>query len=697
MPYSSFFVTGVDTDGVDLPQTGDSVTVLSGGAITVAAPGAHGIRGENVATRAMVLGDVAAAADGIRLSGIESSVAVGQSGTVTGGRYGVWLGSSTAFYIGLRNEGTIIGYEGGVRLEGGDLDVVNTGTILVSTRERGIPSKALTLASTANSGSYLMNTGTIAAERHNTNSIAVEGGLGADIIYNRGLIVGAIDLGAGNDRYFGQEGFWEGITIALGAGQNIAYGGAGAESFSLIHDELDDVVDGGAGIDALGIADGFEDVTVDLRITTRQDTGVGWLTVQNIEYLGTSAGNDQVTGNGENNRLTTDVGNDTLDGGLGNDTLFAGNGNDTAVFSGSGGATVDLRQQDRPQDTGYGFDTLAGIETLVGGSGDDRFIGDGVANLLSGSGGNDILEGGAGDDTLDGGAGVNTAVFAGARAAYQVTPDGAGGATVVGPDGTDVVRSVRFLQFADGVMALTNAAPTNLGLSTHSTVENAPVGSVVATLLAQDADGDRITYSLGAGSPFAIVGNSLVVAQPLDFEAARQHSVVVQAQDDYGGVTSQTFTIAVNNAVETTPFVLRGGAGADGLQGEAGHDTLYGGAGRDLLGGGAGQDVFVFDTRPGSTNVDSISDFSVPQDSIWLDNAAFGALGGKGSLARPQKLASDAFVSAARAQDREDRIVYDRKSGKLYYDQDGTGSKAQVHIATLSKGLKMTAGDFFVI
>ena len=127
-------------------------------------------------------------------------------------------------------------------------------------------------------------------------------------------------------------------------------------------------------------------------------------------------------------------------------------------------------------------------------------------------------------------------------------------------------------------------------------VENAPRGSVVATLSALDADGDAVTYSLAGGSPFAIVGNSLVVDGTLDFEAARQHSVVIQARDSYGGVTSQTFTIAVGNAVEGTPFVLRGGGGADVFQGEAGGDTIYGGAGNDTLYGGAGKDVFVFNT-----------------------------------------------------------------------------------------------------
>ena len=49
----------------------------------------------------------------------------------------------------------------------------------------------------------------------------------------------------------------------------------------------------------------------------------------------------------------------------------------------------------------------------------------------------------------------------------------------------------------------------------------------------------------------------------------------------------------------------------------------------------------------------------------------------------PKKFKADMFVNGKKAQDPEDRIVYDRKTGSLYYDQDGTGSQAQVKIATL--------------
>jgi serralysin len=55
------------------------------------------------------------------------------------------------------------------------------------------------------------------------------------------------------------------------------------------------------------------------------------------------------------------------------------------------------------------------------------------------------------------------------------------------------------------------------------------------------------------------------------------------------------------------------------------------------------------------------------------------------------------FVKDSKAQDREDRIVYDRTSGALSYDADGTGAAAQVRIATLGKNLKLAHQDFFVV
>jgi Ca2+-binding RTX toxin-like protein len=55
-----------------------------------------------------------------------------------------------------------------------------------------------------------------------------------------------------------------------------------------------------------------------------------------------------------------------------------------------------------------GFTSIAGIENVVGGSGNDTLVGDSLVNNLNGGAGNDILDGGLGNDTLVGGLGDDT-------------------------------------------------------------------------------------------------------------------------------------------------------------------------------------------------------------------------------------------------------------------------------------------------
>ncbi len=94
--------------------------------------------------------------------------------------------------------------------------------------------------------------------------------------------------------------------------------------------------------------------------------------------------------------------------------------------------------------------------------------------------------------------------------------------------------------------------------------------------------------------------------------------------------------------------------------------------------------------------MDRVYDFSSKHDSFHMENKIFTKLG-SGTASKPKKFKSDMFVNGKTAQDAEDRILYDRKTGSLYYDQDGTGSKAQVKIATISTKVKLTYQDFFVI
>ena len=87
--------------------------------------------------------------------------------------------------------------------------------------------------------------------------------------------------------------------------------------------------------------------------------------------------------------------------------------------------------------------------------------------------------------------------------------------------------------------------------------------------------------------------------------------------------------------------VLVGGVGKDVFNGGLGNDKLSGGLGNDMLTGGKGKDVFVFDTKLGTSstdrkvNFDTIKDFSVKDDSLYLDNAIFKKLG-SGTATKPE-------------------------------------------------------------
>ncbi len=142
---------------------------------------------------------------------------------------------------------------------------------------------------------------------------------------------------------------------------------------------------------------------------------------------------------------------------------------------------------------------------------------------------------------------------------------------------------------------------------------------------------------------------------------------------------------------------LYGRAGNDGLSGGLGDDTLNGGAGRDTLRSGNGQDVFVFDTKPNtSTNRDKITDYNVTFDTIWLDNAVFTKLG-RGTEASPVRINKAYFKVGDKAADKNDYVLYNSKTGVLSYDADGSGRGKAVEIAQLSKNLKMTFNEFYIV
>ncbi len=264
-------------------------------------------------------------------------------------------------------------------------------------------------------------------------------------------------------------------------------------------------------------------------------------------------------------------------------------------------------------------------------------------------------------------------------------------------------------------------APTGISVTGISVAENATAGTGVSVLEAIDANvGDAFAYKLldDAGGRFAISGGALVVADgsKLDFEQATSHSVTIRATDQTGRFVDQKITIAVTDvAAETIAGSdkddvsvgganndtiggglgndqLAGGLGSDKLSGGLGNDKLSGGLGKDVSAGGGGRDIFVFDTRLNKkTNLDKIVDFNHRDDTIHLAKSVFSKISKKGVLAKA------AFWTGDKAHDASDRIVYNKKTGALFYDQDGNGSKAAIQFATLPKKLSLAANDFFVM
>jgi Ca2+-binding RTX toxin-like protein len=136
---------------------------------------------------------------------------------------------------------------------------------------------------------------------------------------------------------------------------------------------------------------------------------------------------------------------------------------------------------------------------------------------------------------------------------------------------------------------------------------------------------------------------------------------------------------------------LNGGSGIDTLFGGNDADTINGGPGSDKLSGGAGNDRFVFNTLPGATNRDVVTDFVHGQDKFLLDNAVFTLLGANGAL-KPAY-----FWAGAHAHDANDHVIYNKATGALYYDSDGSGSHAAIQFAQLTNKPVLTAHDFAVI
>lgn len=131
------------------------------------------------------------------------------------------------------------------------------------------------------------------------------------------------------------------------------------------------------------------------------------------------------------------------------------------------------------------------------------------------------------------------------------------------------------------------------------------------------------------------------------------------------------------------------------IKAREGEERLDGGLGNDTLWGKGGADTFVFSTKLGPANFDTIKDFKPDDgDTIALDADIFRKIGDTLDVGE-----FFAKKGAVKAHDRDDRIIYDTKSGKLFYDADGSkkGGVDAIHFATLSHKPLLDAHDFEIV
>ena len=365
------------------------------------------------------------------------------------------------------------------------------------------------------------------------------------------------------------------------------------------------------------------------------------------------------------------------------------------------------------------------IENAVTGDGNDRINGNALDNQLVGMQGDDVLYGALGNDTLDGGAGLDWAVFQGLSSAYVITTLN-GKTLVTGADGTDWLTGIEYLAFSDKNLLdptadIATPAPPATGPGTGTVSPPPPpppsggqaitgtasadnlIGTAQADVINGLAGNDTLsggdgndTLIGGAGNDRFSGGAGIDTISYLGTTAAVTFSLASTVNQNTRG--SGTDALLAGHGIEN----LTGGSAADNMTGDAnanqidgaaGNDTINGGLGADTLTGGLGKDFFVFNSKLGAGNTDTLVNYNVADDTIRLENTGIFT-----ALTKTGTLAATAFTDGTGATTAAHRIIYTASSGALLYDADGTGAVAPVQFATL-QGVSgtLTSADFVVI
>jgi Ca2+-binding RTX toxin-like protein len=437
-----------------------------------------------------------------------------------------------------------------------------------------------------------------------TNIQTVLGGNGNDTIIGNdqgNLLVG----GPGNDTITGGAG----NDTLVGMGGNDSLTGKGGNDTYVFGDNwgTDTVTEAsgaGPGNDTWTFAGFGTNLTSSRTFSVAAATAGLTFHLNGSAGLSASAGMNSVSAAGDNI--------ENLKGGTGNDSFIFANGAGLAggggTIDGGGGLnTLDYSVYTTPVSvnlaagTATGTMSIANIQTVLGGSGNDTITGDTHDNLLVGNGGNDsitagsgntTLVGGAGNDKLTGGSGNNTYVFGDNWGNDTIVEAANGGNDTITFGGLTTATQSFASATAAVLFTISGAAGLN---ATDGSNTIAAAGDNIENLIGGGGN-DTFAFANGAGlasSLGTIDGGG--GSNTLDYSL---YTTAVTVNLVAGGADTATGVASVRNV--TTVF---GGNGNDVLAGQGnanyyllglgGNDSLIGGTGHDTLDGGAGNDTAV--------------------------------------------------------------------------------------------------------
>ncbi|WP_442583366.1 M10 family metallopeptidase [Mesorhizobium sp. ASY16-5R] len=323
---------------------------------------------------------------------------------------------------------------------------------------------------------------------------------------------------------------------------------------------------------------------------------------------------------------------------------------------------------------GLAFTTV--IENVTGSKFADELIGNAAANVLSsGKGAPDTMMGLGGNDTYR----VYNAGDIIVEASTQGTAD-------------RVMAAVDYVLGATVCVELltTNGSSGTSAIDlTGNTLKQTITGNAGANILNDGGKGAADTMQgLGGNDTYRVYNSGDIIVESASQGTADR---VASAVDYRLGAGVHVELMTTNGSSGTSAIDLAGNEFAQQITGNAGNNRLEGREGGDILRGLGGADTFVFNTKLGPSNVDVILDFNVTDDRFLLSDAIFTKL-------NTGVLASGYFRNntTGLAQDANDHIIYERDTGEIYYDADGTGAIAGIRFVKIAVGLSLTNADFYV-